>query len=70
MIFGFDFVGSLWEMIGIGFAILDWVSGGEIDLEKSKRCEKSVRNKNKGERKEKKIRERKKEKEIIRERTK
>ena len=54
MIFGFDFVGSLWEMIGIGFAILDWVSGGEIDLEKSKRCEKSVRNKNRGERKEKK----------------
>jgi hypothetical protein len=52
--FRFNFVGSLWEMMGLGFVILDWVSGGEIDLEKRERCEKSMRNKTRGERKEKK----------------
>jgi hypothetical protein len=41
-------------MMGLGFVILDWVSGGEIDLEKRERCEKSMRNKTRGERKEKK----------------
>ncbi len=52
--FRFNFVGSLWEMMGLGFVILGWVSGGEIDLEKRERCEKSMRNKTRGERKEKK----------------
>jgi hypothetical protein len=44
---------KLWEMMGLGFVILDWVSGGEMDLEKRKRCEESVGNKRRKKKKKK-----------------